>query len=254
MNIHTDFLQGVDWFRKPNKSSQILVPTGPDYRHFDPTGDITGLYRLYDRLELKSATGVIDIEIDPQPGDGPAYLIVSSDVGRVNIKVSPEYLSRRKRTHRPIFTEIRTFTGSISADILLGNGGLAFVDSALGTQVLEVLTYDVYSQRETSNITTESTTGAQKINLRSIDKSFITDVRARHHVAATGSLDITYPATWLGEVHVVSTVLGRAIAEGDKLEYTRQDDIEVIAHRGGPTGGPSVEVVSDGTGIASFKC
>lgn len=209
---------------------------------------------MYDRLELSSATGTIDIEIDPQPGDSPAYLVISSNVGGINIKVSPEYLSRRQRAHRPIYTEIRTFTGSISAEILLGNGGLAFVDSALGAQVLEVLTYDVHSRGESSNITTESSTGAQKVNVRSIDGSFITNVNARHHAAATGSLDITYPNTWLGEVHVMSTIIGRAILEGENLDYTRKDDHEAVAHRGSPEGRHTIEVISDGTGIASFRC
>lgn len=145
-------------------------------------------------------------------------------------------------------------TGSISADILLGDGGFAFVDSTLGTQVLNVLTYDVHLNGQTSNITTESTTGAQIINLQSMDGSFITDVHARHHTAATGSLEITYPSTWLGEVHVMSTILGRASLKGEDLDFTKEDENEIIAHRGTPTGRQRVEVISDGTGTASFKC
>ena len=250
----TDCLQNGGMFDDPSRPIQTLVPTGPTYRYHNPTGNIHGLYKLYDRIELSTTTGTIDVEIDPQDGDDPAVLFISSDIGSVTVRVNSEYIRRRGRTQRPIYTEIRSFTGSISAEILLGNGGMAFVDSTLGTQMLEILTYKVGGSGYVSNLTTSSTTGTQKIDVISLDQDHITDIRAEHRVTATGSMDITYPNTWLGEVHVISTPLGTVNVAGQNLDYKLNHKHEIIAHRGPAAERQKIEIICEGTGSAAFRC
>lgn len=242
------------------KSGQSIVPTGPDYRRHETTEDIRGAYKLYDRIELTTTTGIIDIEIEPEEGDGPAVLILSSDFGSITVRISADYFKRRDRVLRAVHTEIRSLTGSVTAEILLGHGGYTLVDTTTGVQTLSVMTYGVGRYDEQSNLTTLSKTGTQYIVLTSLEKPDVPiwNLRAEHHALGTASLDVTYPSAWLGEIHAVASPFGHVSVSGGGLKYTRRDRDSIIAYRG-----PSqvaredlnlVEVVSEGTGSASFKC
>lgn len=170
--------------------------------------------------------------------------------------MSKDYRRRRNRARRTIHTEIRSLTGSVVADILLGNGGAALIDTTTGNQMVSVLTYDVGSHDDVSNLTTFSETGAQKLVLNSLESAYkyITNVRAEHHGFATAALDIDYPSNWLGEIRAHVSPLGLVDVQGDDLDFTKTGHREIIAHRGSSEDMQRVEVISDGTGTASFKC
>lgn len=240
----------------PLKPALPFVPTGPEYEQHQTFENIHGAYKLYNRLDLSTTTGSIDIAIDPQPGDQPAVLMLSSDTGSITLRISSDYLHRRHKAARAIHTEIRSLTGTVNAAILLGHGSYALVDTRTGAQVLSVMGSGMGRHDEVSNLTTYSNTGAQRVTMTSVDAADepLTNLRAEHHSFATASLDITYPPVWLGKVHAIASLFGHVDVQGDNLEYIKQDGSEVIAYRGPVRHRQKVEAISDGTGRVSFKC
>ena len=233
-----------------------FIPTGPEYEFHQTVENIRGSYKLYQKLELTTTTGTIDIEIDPQPGDLPAILTLASSTGSITLRLSPEYLQRQHRAARPIHTKIKSLTGTVDAAILLGHGGYAFVDTTTGTQVLSIVPSGIGRHDELSNLTTHSKTGAQKVTFVSLDGAYepITNLRAEHRSLATAPLDIAYPSVWLGKVHATTSLFGHLSVQGDDLEYIKQAKGEVIAYRGPVRNRQTVEIISDGTGSVNFKC
>lgn len=204
---------------------------------------------------MTTTTGTIDVEIDPQPGDGPAILFLSSDIGSVTVRISDAYLRRRKRAQRTIYTEIHSLTGTICAEILLGYGGRATVESTTGVQSLSVLTSGVGPDDEVSNLTTTTGTGTQKVVLTSLDSEHIpvSSIRGVHQSFATASLDIVYSPAWVGRVHAAASPFGLVSVVGDDLEYTEKEADSIVAFRGSGRDLTLTEVISKGTGNASWR-
>ncbi|KAK5939375.1 hypothetical protein PMZ80_008679 [Knufia obscura] len=248
--------QGEAGTWSPSIPFMPFVPTGPEYERHEMFENIHAAYKLHDRLDLSTTTGAIDIEIDPQPGDQPAILILSSQTGSITLRLSSAYLHRRHKAARAIHTEIRSLTGSVTAEILLGHGSFALVDTGTGTQILSILASGMGRHDEISNLTTYSKTGAQRVTLTSLGPTSdsLTNLRAEHHSFATASLDITYPAVWSGKVRAAAFLSNHLSVKGKDLEYVKQDDLELVAYRGPVKGRQTVEVISDGTGDLSFKC
>lgn len=211
---------------------------------------------MQERVELTTTTGFIDVEIDPQPGAEPAYLLLASNTGRVKLRLSPAFLSKKQVPSRAIFTEIRTETGAVSAEILLGHGGYATVETVTGQQHLSVLLYDVGPEEAVSNITTSSRTGQQKIVLQPLVPSTeaITNIHAKHRGTATAALDIEYPSKWMGEIYALASPLGNVEIDGSELEFIRYTEHEKMAYRGADSSRHKVEAISIGTGSVSFMC
>lgn len=232
------------------------MTTGRVYERHEPFGDIDGRYRLFDRLDLSTTTGNINIEIDPQEGELPADLSLSSNLGSVTVRVSSEYLLRNHRAQRCFRTTVRSWTGSIFAEILLGYGGSALVYTTVGAQTVSVIGQGLGPADEISNLTTLSNSGPQKVVLTSIGPAAIplSNLRAEHHVLGTGSMDITYPTNWQGEVHANASPVGQIEVDGEGLVYTQGRHQEVRAHRGSSHAPNSVEIISEGTGSIAFKC
>jgi len=233
-----------------------LIPTGPDHQHHETFQNINGAYKLYDRLELTTTTGTINIEIDPQPGDKPAQLLLSTDTGSIRVRLSSAYLHRRHRAARAIDTNIRSLTGTVNAEILLGHGGNASVDTSTGAQVLSVLTSGIGRHDEVSELKTYSKTGSQRLTLTSLhpESELLTNLRAEHHSFVTAQLDIVYPRVWLGKVHATASLPGHLAVSGSDLEYVKQGTSEITAYRGPVKNRQTVDVVSHGTGNANFQC
>ena len=154
-----------------------------------------------------------------------------------------------------MYTEIRSVTGSVTADILLGHGSNALIDTTTGTQQLSIMAYDLSTSYEISNLTTYSRTGSQRVVLKPLDSAYdsITKLRAEHHSFLTASLDVQYPSLWLGEVHAEAT-LGRVDVTGQGLEYIKHGAREVVAHQGSLATLEVVQVICEGTGSSSFSC
>lgn len=232
------------------------MPTGRVYERHLAIGSIDGSYKLYDRLDLSTTTGSINIEIDPQEGDLPAILSLSSDVGSVTLRVSQAYLRRRDRAQRTFQTTLSSITGTVNAEILLGHGGAAFVDTTFGSQSLSIIGQGLGPMDQISNLTTLSRTGSQKIIVTSLDPSpvHLTHLRSEHHVVGSASMDISYPSTWQGEVHAIGSPIGSIVVEGDGLEYKMSSNVEIIARRRYSNITTTVDIINDGTGSISFRC
>lgn len=219
--------------------------------------DIKGCFELYDKLELSTTTGVIDIEIDLQPGNGTAELVLTSSTGAITLGISTSWWLRGKeRTLRPIRTQIKTVTGNILSWILLGQGGHACIDSVTGKQNLRVHVYDASPDDEISELVTRSHVGDQVValtNFGGLDTT-ISNLKAEHNSLATANLDLQYSQAWRGEIHAVSTATGKLEANGDAgLVFDKKEAHEVVAHKGSNTRRQTIDVVSDGTGSACFK-
>ena len=242
---------GDSWFKKPAAPFQPTIPTDPTYEQHETTSNIHGSYKLYDRLELTATTGAIDITIEPQPGDHPAMLFLSSDLGSITVR-----LHESRRSHaRTIFTEIHSVTGSVTAEVLLANGGRANVETTTGSQMLSVLTSRIGPHDPISNLTTTARTGVQNIAVSSLDGKPITKLRGDHRSTHTGSLEVTYPSGrgWSGAVHAKAKTWGSVSVTGEGLNYEKQDQRDVKATRGNPPF-EIVEVISEGTGSVVFRC
>jgi hypothetical protein len=233
-----------------------MIHTGLEYERHETTEDISAAYKLYDALWLTTSTGIIDIEIDPQPAAHPAVLILSTAIGSITVRLSPQYRCQRHKVQRTIYTHIQSLTGNVVAEILLGHGGYARVDTAAGLQDLSILTYGVGPEDEPSNITTQSNSGAQKVVLTTLEPSYktVSNVRGLHHSFGTSSLDVVYPSAWVGKVHAAASLPGLVSVSGDDLKFTRQYENDISAFRGGSRNLTLIEVISEGTGSASFKC
>lgn len=196
------------------------------------------------------------MEVDPQPGDDPAVLILSSDIGSVTVRMTDGYLRRRKRAQRTIHTQIRSLTGSISAEILLGYGGSALVETTTGVQALSILTYGVGPGDNISSLTTTSGTGTQKVVLTSLESEHkrVSSIHGVHRSFGTASLDIVYSPSWVGQIHAAASPFGSVSVTGDNLKYTQKNIDNIVAYRGTGRNLTLTEVISEGTGSASFKC
>lgn len=195
------------------------------------------------------------MEIDPQPGDTPAVLFLSSDIGSVTVRITDAYLRRRVRAQRTIHTEIRSLTGTISAEILLGYGGYAIVETTTGVQTLSILTSGVGPDDEISNLTTSSGTGTQKVVLTSLDSARkpVSNIRGLHQSFGTASLDVVYSPAWVGTVHAAALPFGQVSVVGDDLKYLEKDNDNIVAYRGSGRNLTLTEVISKGTGNAFFR-
>lgn len=204
---------------------------------------------------MTTTTGDINIEIDPQPGDDPAILFLSSDIGSVTVRLNDAFFRHRDKAQRTIFTEIHSLTGSICAEILLGHGGYAKIESTTGKQTLHILTSGVGPKDEVSNLTTTSGTGTQKVVLSSLDpeRSAVSNIRGLHQSMATASLDIVYSPSWVGKVHAAVSPFGQVSVTGDDLNFAEQELDSIIAYRGSGRNLTLTEVISKGTGNASFR-
>lgn len=240
----------------PSAPIATFAPTGPNYELHKMTGNINGRYKLYDRLELTTTTGTIDVEIEPDDGDRPAILILSTATGAINLRVSRDYVNRKHKARRTIFTNIKTLTGTVNADILVGHGGSASVKTNTGSQSLSIMTFGVGPKDAVSNLTTSSGTGSQQVALSSLDlpNAPITNLQANHHGLTTATLNIQYPAQWYGEIHAVSMPMGNVHVQGRDLVYTKNGEFEVIAHRGSYLNTRTIKIVSEGTGSIQFSC
>lgn len=211
---------------------------------------------MYDRLDLSTATGSIDIEIDPQEGDLPAVLALSSNLGSITLRVSQAYLRRRRRAQRVFQTTISSLAGTVTAEILIGHGGSALVDTTFGSQSLSIIGQGLGPMDEISNLTTLSRTGVQRIIVTSINPASIpvAHLHSQHKVFGAASMDINYPSNWQGEVQAVAAPVGNLVVEGDGLEYRSGSDLEVVARRRYSNVTTTVQIVNEGTGDIVFRC
>lgn len=268
----------------PPLPTTTYLPTNRTYERHETTSDITGGYRLYDKLSLSTTTGNIDIELDPQPvedssspllNNNAAHLFLRSDTGTINLRLASSYISNPYRPTRPIIAEIRTATGQINAQLPLTHAGSLEITTTTGQQILSIYYIDSDSDSTAalnlhnnhhsasvlsspSTLTTRSTTGSQHLTLQALNSHHpITALTATHHSQATANLHILYPPTWHGIIDATTTaaapMTGLSVTGAD-LVYEVKDDHHIRARRGTERNDALVRISSDGTGKVEFRC
>lgn len=271
----------VSFNHAPPLPITTYLPTNRTYERHETTSDITGGYRLYDKVSLSTTTGNIDIELDPQPvedssspllNNNAAHLFLRSDTGTINLRLASSYISNPYRPTRPIIAEIRTATGQINAQLPLTHAGSLEITTTTGQQILSIYYIDSdsdstaalnlhnnhHSALPSSTLTTRSTTGSQHLTLHALNSHHpITALIATHHSQATANLHILYPPTWHGIIDATTTaavpMTGLSVTGAD-LVYEVKDDHCIRARRGTERNDALIRISSDGTGEVEFRC
>ncbi|KAJ9617523.1 hypothetical protein H2204_013709 [Knufia peltigerae] len=232
-----------------------------EHREHETSHSITGTYQLYDLLDLSTVSGSINVNIQVQSGDKPAVLRLATKSGSVHVRFSSGGGLFRKpvipemANHRTLITDISTNSGSVSGDLVHGNGGSTTISMHSGSLNLSIHTVGVSENDPVSNISTTTTSGSQYLRVISplTSTGAVRAIQARHVVQGSGSMNIHYPQEWEGMVHVKVNGSGSVRADGRDLTVQKENSRELYGYRGMKEG-RIVEILEGGSGSAQFRC
>ncbi|KIW88749.1 uncharacterized protein Z519_10796 [Cladophialophora bantiana CBS 173.52] len=245
----------------PHPSQAPWPPPKREHREHETFRSISGTYQLYDLLDLSTTAGSITVTVEVQPGDKPAVLRLSTTAGSVNVKMisgggfftKPTIPDAAKS--RTLVTEISTGAGSVSGNVVHGNGGSTSIATNAGSISLTIYAVGVSEMDPQSNISTISNQGSQHIkvvpSLGSTEA--IRAIEAVHTVRGSGSMNIAYPPQWEGMVHLSTYGMGSIGASGNGLVVRKESSRELYGYRGA-TQGRKVEISELGNGSVKFSC
>ncbi|EXJ85582.1 hypothetical protein A1O1_05947 [Capronia coronata CBS 617.96] len=248
----------------PSLSPKPSSPWPPDKREqhqHETSQSIRGTYQLYDLLDLSTTSGSITVDIEVQPGDKPAVLRLATTSGSVRVRMTSRGGLFSKRTinesvrERTFVTEISTSSGSISGDIIHGNGGSTRISAHSASINLDIFTVGVSEDDPASRISTTTNSGSQNLRLVAPLGSSepVRAIGASHNVLGSGSMNIRYPMEWEGMVHVLVQGSGSVSANGQGLIVRRQNSNELYGYKGNKEG-RTVEIFEQGSGSIRFAC
>lgn len=193
------------------------------------SGRVTGRFSLYDNLKISTASGGVNVEVEPQPAPKdnpslPAVLSISTYSGRVTVKLPK--VTDKKVPNRDYQTSIHTSSGGISGNIYAGSD--TRIASYSGRFELDVQPFvfeaESDSKKESNNfhqvLRTETTSSGT--HLKVLEPFFPSGRRSllfmnASHTAYSGSIDLLYPHTWSGAVSATA-VSGSLDIKDDLLE------------------------------------
>lgn len=249
---------------EPTKPSEPQTPWPPDkreHREHETFRSISGTYKLYDLLDLSTTSGSITVTIEVQPGDKPAVLRLASTAGSVHVRMTSGGGLFKKRVvsdvarKRVLQTEISSSAGSVSGDIVHGNGGSSTISTNAGSISLDVYAVGVSDLDPASTLSTVSNQGSQHVKVFS-DVASTEAVRAidgSHTVRGSGSMHIQYPPAWEGMVHVTAYGSGSIRASGNGLVVRKESSHELYGYKGSKEG-RKVQISELGSGSVEFTC
>lgn len=258
--------QQKDRSQLPVVSPEPATPSWPpfpkrEHREHETFRSISGTYELYDLLDLSTTSGSISIKVDVQPGEKPAVLRLSSVAGSINVKFvsgrglrSQPTLSPEAST-RTLNVEISTHAGSISGDLLHGNGGSTVLSSQAGSVNVKIYTVGVSELDPPSKISVSTWSGSQNVEVRAplASTEALRAIEASHTVTSSGSMDIRYPNEWEGMVHIKSGGPGSVAASGRGLVVQKESSRELYGYKGMKEG-RTIEIQEAGSGSVQFRC
>lgn len=255
-NFHNlGLLLGVSSSISITDLAQIRLATGSlrSPRPFDArrtkirlgAGSVLGKYALADLLDIKTTTGSVNIEVDPQEADDqnkPATFQVKTGAGSVHVEYpktgwgeppfSMDGLSALHIPNRDHRVDIESEVGSISGYYFFGSEGkFSSQSGAISTNLLPVLQS---SNEEGGEMELETRTKSGHLDTRLAppievsSKSKIsaaehwTNLRSTHK-AITGTISARYPRAWEGRLKA-STTFGTVHVEGDGVRIIHRDD------------------------------
>ncbi|KAJ9607431.1 hypothetical protein H2200_008504 [Cladophialophora chaetospira] len=242
----------------PNES---WPPEKREHREHETYRSISGTYQLYDLLDLSTTSGSITVTIEVQPGTKPAVLRLASTAGSVHVRMTSggglfkkSFISDAARS-RVVKSDISTSAGSVSGDIVHGNGGSAAIATNAGSINLSIYTVGVSELDAQSNLSTVTNQGSQHIKVYSgvTNTEPIRAMSASHTVRGSGSMNIDYPNEWEGTVHVTGYGSGSIGASGRGLVVRKESSHELYGYKGSKEG-RKIEISEIGSGSVRFSC
>jgi hypothetical protein len=254
-----------DRYQLPNvgsdPSNEPWPPEKREHREHETSRSISGTYKLYDLLDLSTTSGSISVTVEVQPGNKPAVLRLASTDGSITVRMSSGGGIFKKRfvsdsaRGRVLQTEISSNAGSISGDIVFGNGGTAVVSSRAGSITLDIYAVGVSEYDGKALLSTSSNDGSQTLRVISdvTNTEPVRAIEASHTVRGSASMNIAYPADWEGMVHATGYGSGSLGASGRGLIVNKESSHELYGYRGSKAG-HNIEISELGSGSVRFTC
>ncbi|OAG11944.1 uncharacterized protein CC84DRAFT_1079908 [Paraphaeosphaeria sporulosa] len=183
------------------------------------SGSISGKYSLLDLLSIVTKSGSVNINVDPKEkaADGPSTALFYASTMSGSIRVDTE---RKKIPERDYVVSINSTAGSIDGTFI--HGTKTDFSSVAGGINVDLIPY---SADGSSILTTKTTDGETRINLRATFKAPATAMSklVSTHTSVSGSINLTYPQEWEGHLEGQS-VTGVLHVQGKDLELIRQEE------------------------------
>ncbi|KAF1344087.1 hypothetical protein BDV97DRAFT_393736 [Delphinella strobiligena] len=191
-------------------------------------GSVTGTYALRDLLSIRTRSGSINVDVEPQAVDrtapAPADFTAKSISGSIaaHFPLSGDEKDVPKRVYR---THTDTSSGAISGSYILGSTSTFRTTS--GSISAYILPYA--ADTSTSNLRTETQSGRTNIKLLSPFRDEGEPISCLHsyHTTTSSSLTLAYPQEWEGVLQG-STMSGGMTILGK--------DLETLSYYKGPGG------------------
>ncbi|KAG9186278.1 hypothetical protein G6011_02834 [Alternaria panax] len=217
------------------------------------SGSISGKYALSDLLSVKTKSGSVNIDIEPQaaaPGStNPAVFMVDSLSGSIRTD-----FKRKHIPDRDYQTYVNTTVGSVDGTFI--HGSRTEFNSVAGLVTADILPFK--SGDYQSEMYTSSNSGQTSWTLRSPYKAKNVALSGliSTHKSTSGGLDVTYPPEWSGVVDGTS-LSGALHLQGKDLELLGENDEpgknHVEAKKGEGKSSLSFDTVSGGCEIKIGK-
>ncbi|KAI4681700.1 uncharacterized protein J4E84_007295 [Alternaria hordeiaustralica] len=217
------------------------------------SGSISGAYALSDLLSVKTKSGSVNIDIEPQPAaegsTNPAVFSVDSLSGSIRTDFKRKHIPERDYQ-----TYINTTVGSVDGTFI--HGSRTEINSVAGLVTADLLPFK--SGDYQSEIYTHTHSGQTSLTLRSPYKAkgVAMSGLVSTHKSTSGGLDVTYPEEWTGSVDGTS-LSGALHLQGKELELLGENDEpgknHVEAKKGDGKSSLSFDTVSGGCEVKVGK-
>lgn len=156
---------------------------------------------------------------------------------------------------RVLETDISTKSGSVSGDLVHGNGGSTRISSHSASISLDIFTVGVSEQDPGSIISTTTNSGSQNLRILAPLGSAepVRAIGASHTILGSGSMSIRYPIEWEGTVHLLAQGSGSVSAGGQGLRVRKESSRELYGYKGNKEG-RQIEILEQGSGSVRFQC
>jgi hypothetical protein len=217
------------------------------------SGSVSGKYALSDLLSVKTKSGSVNIDIEPQAATtgstNPAVFTVDSLSGSIRTD-----FKRKHIPDRDYKTYINTTVGSVDGTFI--HGSRTEFHSVAGLVTADLLPFK--SGDYQSEIYTSTHSGQTTLILRTPykAKNVALSGLVSTHKTSSGGLDVTYPPEWTGVIDGTS-MSGALHLQGKDLELLGENDEpgknHVDAKKGEGASSLSFDTVSGGCEIKIGK-
>lgn len=184
------------------------------------SGSISGKYSLADLVSVKTRSGSVNINVEPQAitekEEKPGKFTVETHSGSIRVD-----FSRKRIPDRDYQTFINTTVGSVDGTFI--HGSRTEIHSIAGMVLADLLPFK--SGDVQSEIYTRTHSGQMNITVRAPYQAKGSPMNGliSTHKSSSGGLDLVYPEEWTGYVDGTS-LSGALHLQGQALELTDEND------------------------------